>query len=201
MSPLPGVTALVSPLQRGGGVAEILVDAFRRLGTDLVAVLPSIFSGVLFLLLTGTAVTLVTAAFRVGLRTLLPDREPVYRQFLVTAVSIFLWFGVLLAAFSLLGFDAIAVSMGTTAGFLALGIGYAVSHMLKDVVSGVYLLRDGDFTPGDRVAVDGLTATVAGIGLRKSRFHHDGNTTVRRNAEVEKVWTKLDDADGDENGA
>lgn len=193
MSPLPGSSLVASLLQSGGGIGELVAEVFRSLGNDVVAALPSILSGVLFLILAGTAVLVITVALRIGLRTAFPNRAPVFRQFVATIVSVFLWFGVLLIALSLLGLDNIAVSMGTSAGFLALGIGYALSDMLKDVVSGVYLLRDEDFTPGDRVIVDGLTATVSGIGLRKSRFRHDGDLTVRRNAEVEQKWTRLDD--------
>lgn len=183
----------VHPIQSGSDPTGPVTAVFRQFGQDVVAALPSLLSGVLFLLLAGTAVTLATAALRIALGTLLPNRDPVARQFVVTVVSVLLWFGVLLAAFSLLGLDAVVASMGTTAAFLALGVGYAISHMIKDAVSGVYLLRDEDFTPGDRVTVDGLTATVSGIGLRKSRFRHDGKTTVLRNAEVEQKWSKLDD--------
>lgn len=87
---------------------------------------------------------------------------------------VFLCFGVGLSFLSIVGLTAIAASLGTATGFLALGVSYALSGMLADAVAGVYLLRDPDFMPGDRV---------------------DEDTMVRGNAEIEKKWTKLDDHD------
>ena len=39
---------------------------------------------------------------------------------------------------------------------VTLGVSYALSSMIEDAVAGVYLLRDPDFMPGDRIDVGGL---------------------------------------------
>mgnify|MGYP002338731072 CR=1 FL=1 len=60
----------------------------------------------------------------------------------------------------------------------------------------VAFLRDPDFNPGDSVNTASITGTVTDIGLRKSRFRvESGDIVVLANSEVEKKWTKLDDAD------
>lgn len=64
--------------------------------------------------------------------------------------------------------------------------------MIADVVAGVYLLRDPDFTPGDRIVADGVTGELRTIELRKSRFRNDeGETVVVANRDVEKRWRQV----------
>jgi len=108
---------------------------------------------------------------------------------------VFLWFGVALTLLKIVGMGDIAASLGTAAGFVALGISFALSNMIADTVAGVYLLRDPDFEIGDRVTVDSVTGTVVGIELRKCRIELDsGDTVVLANKDVEKKWTKLEEA-------
>jgi small-conductance mechanosensitive channel len=179
-------------LQTATSVVETALDRFV---SDVVGALPDVLAGVVFL---GVAFLVVrTLTYLVGrvLRRAMAGEEPVYRQFVTTVVAVFLWFGVALSFLSIVGLDAIAASLGTATGFLALGVSYALSGMIADAVAGVYLLRDPDFMPGDRVDVGGTVGEVKSIELRKTRLRVEDDTVVRANAEIEKKWTKLDDAD------
>lgn len=168
-------------------------DAFDRLFSGILEILPDLMAGLLFLVIAALAIKLVMVFVRGALRRALPGESPVYRQFVATIVTAFLWFGVLLTFLSIVGLGAIAASLGTATGFVALGVAYALSEMIEDAVAGVYLLRDPDFSAGDTVTVDDLTGEVAAIELRKTRFRVDGDTVVRANANVEKRWKKHDD--------
>ncbi len=165
--------------------------AIAQFLADVEAATPRIIAGAVFLVLAALVVKLIMALVRTVLRQALPGESPVYRQFLSTIVAVFLWFAVGLSFLSIVGLDGIAQSLGTAAGFLALGVSYALSGMIADAVAGVYLLRDPDFMPGDTVDVGGVTGEVKSIELRKTRLDVDGNTVVRGNAEIEKKWTKL----------
>jgi len=90
------------------------------------------------------------------------------------------------------GLEGIATSLGTAAGFVALGVSYATSDMIADAVAGIYLLRDPDFEAGDVVRVGDMEGIVRSIELRKTRFDVDGDTVVRGNADIEARWTKVD---------
>ena len=170
-------------LQASGG---IVADALNRFVADIAETLPNIIAGLVFLTVAGVGVKLIMAVVRAALRRTVPGESPVYRQFVATIVAVFLWFGVGLSLLSIVGLDGIATSLGTAAGFLALGVSYATSNMIADAVAGVYLLRDEDFNPGDTV--------VKSIELRKTRLTVEDDTVVRGNAEIEKKWTKIDDA-------
>ena len=168
---------------------------------SLVAALPKLIAGVTFLVLAVILVWLVTRAARTALRRAFPD-EPLYVTFALTIVQAFLWFGVALAFLTTVGLGNIAASLGTASGFVALGVSYALSGMIADAVAGVYLLRDPDFEPGDRVRTGDTTGVVEQIDLRKTRIaveseDDDGPVTlVRANAAIEKEWRKLPESRG-----
>ena len=169
---------------------DSIEQALDQLVSDVLATLPDLVAGLLFLAIAAIAIKLLMMIIRAGLRRGLPGASPVYRQFVATVVAIFLWFAVLLSFLSIVGLELVAASLGTATGFVALGVAYALSGMIEDAVAGVYLLRDPDFSPGDTVTVDDLTGEVATIELRKTRFRVDGDTVVRANAGVEKRWRK-----------
>lgn len=158
--------------------------------TDLLGILPRLISAFLFLVIAVAFMKLLMTMVRTSLKRGMPGEAPVYRQFIATIISGLLWFGVLLGVLSILGLSEVAAALGTASGFVALGVAYALSGMIADAVAGVYLLRDPDFMPGDRVTVGDMDGVVGTIELRKTRFSVDGDTVVRGNAEIEKRWTK-----------
>ena len=178
------------PLQSAVGIVR---EATERFVGDIADALPSVLAGIVFLLLAVLLVRVVMSVVRFALRRALPDESPVYRQFISTVVSVFLWFAVGLSFLSIVGLDGIATSLGTAAGFVALGVSYALSNMIADTVAGAYLLRDPDFMPGDTVDVGGTVGVVDSIELRKTRLSVGDDTLVRGNAAIEAEWKKLDD--------
>lgn len=183
---------MLVPVPIQGSIVSTAVNEF----VDGVATaLPDLLTGLVFLAIAAVLVKVVMAVVRFALRRSVPESQAVYRQFIATIVFALLCFGVALSFLSIVGLPAIAASLGTATGFLALGVSYALSEMLADAVAGVYLLRDPDFAPGDRVDVGGTVGEVKRIELRKTRITVGGDTMVRGNAEIEKKWTKLDDVD------
>ena len=103
-----------------------------------------------------------------------------------------LWFSAILISLSILGFSEIAAALGTAAGFVALGVSFALKNVLSDTVAGVYLAKDPDFNNGDQVEVDGVKGEITDVGLRKTRLRmEDGNLRVINNSDAEKKWTKI----------
>ena len=169
---------------------QTATDVLSEMASDIEAALPAVLTGLLFLVVAGALVRLIQYLLRTSLRRVF-RQDPIYAQFVSTVVAVFLWFGVALTFLTLVGLGQIALALGTASGFLALGVSYAVSGMIADAVSGIYLLRDPDFNPGDRVDVGGTVGTVEKIELRKTRLAVDDGLMVRGNAEIEKKWTKV----------
>lgn len=164
--------------------------AFDTFIADVIAAIPRVLTGLVFLVLGALTIKIVMTIVRFLLRRALPGESTVYRQFIATIVAAFLWFAVALSFLSLVGLTVIAGALGTATGFLALGVSYALSGMLADAVAGVYLLRDRDFQPGDTITVDDVTGEVVAIELRKTRLLVDGDTVVRANEDIEQQWRK-----------
>lgn len=185
-------------------VAQYLVRTVARTITEFAegvqTAAPRLLSGIVFLTVAYAFIRLLTGVLRRTLESVYPADQGLVADLGVTIASIFLWFGVALTLLKIFGMGEIAASLGTAAGFVALGVSYALSNMLADTVAGVYLLRDPDFNPGDEVKADPVTGTVTAIELRKTRFRNsEGETVVVANRDVEKKWTKLlpDDADAE----
>lgn len=178
-----------------GTLVSVITEALDKLAGDIANALPRILAGIIFLLIAATAIKLIKHLLAFSLERAFPKEPKVYHQFIVAIVMIFLWFGVGLSFLSVIGLEQIAASLGSAAGFLALGVSYALSSVIADIVAGVYLLRDEDFMPGDLVDIGGTVGVVQSIELRKTRLtvNDDEDTMVRNNAEIEKKWTKLDD--------
>jgi small-conductance mechanosensitive channel len=179
---------------------QVLSRTLAELVERITGALPEILSGLLFLVLAAVIVKLIVLGVRLLVERAFPSESPVYRQFVVTVVSLFLWFAVGLSFLSIVGLENIAASLGTAAGFVALGVSYATSGMIADAVAGVYLLRDPDFNAGDRVETEEVTGVVTAIELRKTRFDVDGDTVVVANAAIEDNWTTLNEADASVDG-
>lgn len=107
-----------------------------------------------------------------------------------------MWFSAILITLSIMGFGEIAAALGTAAGFVALGVSFALKDVLADTVAGIYLAKDPDFNNGDYVQVDGTEGELIDVGLRKSRLEvEDGDTFVINNSDVEEKWKKFNNRD------
>lgn len=176
-----------------GVIDTVLADLLA----GFIASLPAVIGGILIFLVLATAASVGLRLFRRTFRRVTPGADPVYRQFIGRVVAIVVWFGVGLTALTASGLGELAAALGTSTGFLALGVAYALSGMLADAVAGVYLLRDPDFNPGDEVEIGDMNGTISSIEVRKTRFAVGGDTVVRSNAEIEKRWTKMGETPAD----
>jgi small-conductance mechanosensitive channel len=157
----------------------------------IVAALPRLLSGLVFLVLAYVVIRLVKLALRSTLDRIYPADQALVVDLVVTVASLFLWFGAGLTVLDIVGMGEIAASLGTATGFIALGVALALKEMIADTVAGVYLLRDPDFNEGDLVTTASVTGTIVTIDLRKTRIRsEEGDLVVVANRDVEKRWTQ-----------
>ena len=179
--------------------APLLVRSLNDFLDAVLAAIPRILSGFVFLALSYVTVRIVLALVRRSVRRVYADDRELVGNLIVTVVAVFLWFAVALTFLKIIGMGDVAASLGTAVGFVALGVSYALSEMIKDTVAGVYLLRDPDFNIGYRIDAKGVTGTVAAIELRKTRIDtDDGDRVVLANREIESRWIR--DVSGTETG-
>lgn len=119
---------------------------------------------------------------------LLRRRVPTALVGMLTAVlSALFWYFVVMAILSTLpGFDQMVLAMGIIFAFFTLAVGLAMSGVLKELVSGAFLVTDKDFGAGYRVKAGGIDGIVESVDIRKSRIRDaTGNLHVIPNSAVE----------------
>lgn len=174
---------------------DLLLETANELGRSVAVAVPRFVTGFVFFAVAYVAIRLVLAVVRSLLRGVYPEDQHLVARLWVTVVGAFRWFGAVLVLMNIVGLGQIAASLGTAAGFLGLGVSDALSELIEDAVSGVYLLPDPDFNLRDRVTTVSVTGTVQGIELRKTRFEQDGgDVVVVANRDVAARWTKMSDA-------
>lgn len=106
---------------------------------------------------------------------------------LTSVIAALFWYFVIMAILSTLpGFGDMVLGMGLIFAFFTLAIGLAMSGVLKELVSGAFLVTDKDFGAGYRVKAGGVEGVVESVDIRKSRVRDaTGNLHVLPNSLVE----------------
>ena len=79
-------------------------------------------------------------------------------------------------------------SVLAAAGVGGLAIGLGAQSLIKDVISGFFIIMEDQFSVGDLITLDGLTGKVEEIGLRVTKLRNsNGDLYTIPNGEIKKV--------------
>lgn len=109
-----------------------------------------------------------------------------------SALAAFFWYFVVMAILSTLpGFSQMVLGMGIIFALFTLAVGLAMSGVLKELVSGAFLVTDKDYGAGYKVRAGGVEGTVESVDIRKSRIRDEsGVLHVVPNSLIEpSEWT------------
>ena len=85
-----------------------------------------------------------------------------------------------------LGFNITTIVAGTSV--LAVTLGFGLQSIVKDLISGVFMLVEDQLGVGDYVDMEKASGTVEAVGLRVTQLRDDdGNVWYVRNGEVLRV--------------
>ncbi|SET19030.1 mechanosensitive ion channel family protein [Anaerobranca gottschalkii] len=109
---------------------------------------------------------------------------------LLTISKSFLKYGVYLFAalmiLSELGFSTTSLLAG--AGVVGLAIGFGAQGIVRDVITGFFILFEDQYSVGDYVKISGLSGVVTDIGIRVTKLRDfSGEVHIIPNGTVEKV--------------
>ncbi len=92
-------------------------------------------------------------------------------RLVVNAARYFLFFG---AGLMLLNqFNVKLDSLVLPAGFFGAALGLGAQSLIKDVVAGVFIIFEGQFSVGDVVSINNTLGVVEEVGLRVTRLRDD----------------------------
>lgn len=79
-------------------------------------------------------------------------------------------------------------SVMTAAGIGGLAIGFGAQSLIKDVISGFFIIMENQFSVGDLITIDTLSGTVEGMELRVTKLRSfDGDLYIIPNGEIKKI--------------
>jgi moderate conductance mechanosensitive channel len=104
-----------------------------------------------------------------------------------------------IALFTILG-STFGINVGPLvagAGILGVALGFGAQDLVKDVLSGIFMLVEDQYGVGDVVDVGAATGVVEGIGLRTTRVRdvtgtlwHVPNGEIRRVGNMSQEWSR-----------
>ena len=84
---------------------------------------------------------------------------------------------------SILGVNMVAVI--ASLGVLGLIVGFGAQTLIEDVITGLFIIFEGQFHVGDIVTIDNYRGTVTGIGIRTTQITDaGGNIKVINNSDI-----------------
>ncbi|QMS85037.1 mechanosensitive ion channel family protein [Candidatus Xianfuyuplasma coldseepsis] len=96
------------------------------------------------------------------------------------------WFIVLMLIFSSLGVDL--TPFIASAGVVGLAIGFGAQEIVRDFMSGFFIIFDGEFQVGEVIEVKGFKGTVIMIGLRTTVIENwKGERKIINNGNIDSV--------------
>ncbi|NLY42807.1 MAG: mechanosensitive ion channel family protein [Clostridiaceae bacterium] len=76
----------------------------------------------------------------------------------------------------------------TAAGVGGLAVGFGAQSLVKDVITGFFILLEDQFSVGDIITVNDMSGTVEEMGLRITKIrHYTGDLHIIPNGEITKV--------------
>ncbi len=79
-------------------------------------------------------------------------------------------------------------SILAAAGLGGLAIGFGAQNLVKDVISGFFILLEDQYVVGDYVSIDAATGTVEDMGLRTTKIRaFNGDLHIIPNGDIKKV--------------
>ncbi|MBI3129018.1 MAG: mechanosensitive ion channel [Candidatus Tectomicrobia bacterium] len=183
------------------GAALLILDAW---GVPTLALLFSraglaLLGSLLGIALTTAVAALLIEAARAALEYFLTGRRradgtpriptPQQRTLLPLAFSVFKWAVIVGASISIManvGVNVAPILAG--AGIIGLAVGFGAQSLVKDVITGVFMLLENNIAVGDVVKVKDIGGFVEGFNLRSVRLRdYDGNVHVIPNGSIDVV--------------
>lgn len=94
----------------------------------------------------------------------------------------------LLALLGIFGFKDVIAPLLAGAGVAGLAIGFGAQNLVRDIITGFFIIFEDQFAVGDYIALDGISGTVEEMGLRITRLRDfSGQLHIVPNGKIERV--------------
>jgi len=170
----------------GETIYNILVDQFNLNGTFSEIIIIGI--SILIWILIGILANRITKPVIYKLLRVEKKgaRAKTVANLLRSIMRYLIWFIVLMLVFSSLGVDL--TPFIASAGVVGLAIGFGAQEIVRDFMSGFFIIFDGEFQVGEVIEVDGFKGNVLTIGLRTTVIENwKGERKIINNGNISSV--------------
>ena len=149
---------------------------------------------VLFIVLLAVVVVkigkgIIRRVFTMKIRTKLRPserREKTLKKLLENALAYIVYFSAIIAILSEFGIEITGLLAG--AGVLGLAVGFGAQSLVKDVISGFFIIFEDQFSVGDYVRIGDAEGTIEEIGLRTTKVSaYGGEIYILPNGNISEV--------------
>lgn len=171
------------PENIGAGINTFIEDHFTK----------NAFVGITFAEICAAVLTLVVA-FAVAniVKTLIGSfhfknhRSETLRQLTEKLLYLMIYIGGGIVALGCLGVDTQAIFVSV--GVIAIIVGFGAQSLIEDVITGLFIILEGEIAVGDIITIDGFRGEVKAVGLRTVRLiDMGGNIRIINNREIGSV--------------
>ena len=145
--------------------SEALWDAVLRASIKIIGIVVVAYLVVFF----GKRIT--ANVFSLSMRTPLNHserRQKTILKLVQSVISYVVYFSAILAILSVLNINVAGLLAG--AGIAGLAIGFGAQSLVKDVISGFFIIFEDQFGVGDHIRLNNAEGTVVEIGLRTTKI-------------------------------
>lgn len=114
------------------------------------------------------------------------QRAATVSRLLHGAISSTVWIIALITVLAIVGIDV--GPLLASAGILGVALGFGAQALVKDYISGIFLILEGQFGLGDEVEIGTIRGTVEDVALRVTQVRDsDGRLWYIRNGDISNV--------------
>jgi small conductance mechanosensitive channel len=107
-------------------------------------------------------------------------------RLLSNVIKYLIWFIILIISLTEMSVDI--TPFIASAGVIGLAIGFGAQEIVKDFITGFFLIFDQSFDVGDVIEVDGFKGTVLELGLRVTRIRNwKGEIKIINNGDIQTL--------------
>jgi small conductance mechanosensitive channel len=113
-----------------------------------------------------------------------------------SVISILIWATAVLMILDEVGINLAAIGVGVS--IIGVALGFGAQTVVRDFLSGIFMLLEDQYGVGDVITVDGTSGTVEGVSLRTTRLRdaegvvwHVANGEIRKVGNKSQQWSRV----------
>ena len=156
-------------------IQEFIINIIKQSGVDIILIIALFFLGRAVLKLVVKRLVLIVDDGDDTRTSQKEKRAETLGSIIVTTGNIVIYIVVLLMILSLFGLDITPILAG--AGVIGLAIGFGAQSLVKDFVSGLFILVENQYGTGDKVKIGTFEGRVIKITMRSTVLRDDEGKT------------------------